>query len=175
MEKVLQILAVFALLMLFIWRSIRGREDRFRRFSFLGRVRSPLSEGVRQRLVEGVFGTDARREAFGVPEEAEAFLLDEESRMLLVYWRMGSLRSIGGWRGAEPGAAGAVGADGLFRDWLGSGGAEDLSGGGGGFFRIWTGGLNGGDGTSIAFEKGYASANPFPVFIKVHTDHFALA
>jgi hypothetical protein len=104
MDKVLQILAVFALLMLFIWRSIRGREDRFRRFSFLGRVRSPLSEGVRQRLVGGVFGTDPRREAFGVPEEAAAFVWDEESGVLLVYWRDGKLvihRRMAGGRNRE--------------------------------------------------------------------------
>jgi hypothetical protein len=89
MEKVLQILAVFGLLMLVIWRSIRGREERFRRFSFLGRVRSPLSEGVRGRLVGGVFG--AVGEAYGGPSDADAFLSDEDSRMVLLYWLDGKL------------------------------------------------------------------------------------
>jgi hypothetical protein len=89
MEKVLQILAVFGLLMLVIWRSIRGREERFRRFSFLGRVRPPLPEGVQSRLVNGVFG--AVGEAYGVPSDADAFLLDEDSRMVLLYWLDGKL------------------------------------------------------------------------------------
>ena len=104
MDKVLQILAVFALLMLLIWRSIRGREDRFRRFSYMARVRPPLSEEVRQRLVVGVFGQAGVREAFGVGNEAEAFLWDEETRMLLLYWRDGKLviyRRMGGGRNRE--------------------------------------------------------------------------
>jgi hypothetical protein len=104
MEKVLQILAVFALLMLIIWRSIRGREGRFRRFSFVGRVRQPLSEEVRRRLVEGAFGMNDGRGTFGVPEEAEAFLWDGESGMLLVYWRDGKLviyRRMAGGRNRE--------------------------------------------------------------------------
>jgi hypothetical protein len=91
MERVLQILAVAGLLMLLIWRSIRGREERFRRFSYLGRVRAPFPEDVRLRLVGGVFGMGAGREAFGVPLEAGAFLWDEESRILLLYWPDGKL------------------------------------------------------------------------------------
>src|SRR5580658_7518925 len=104
MDKVLQILAVFALLMLLIWRSMRGREERFRRFSYMARVRPPLSEEVRHRLVDGVFGPDGGREVFGVPDEAEAFLWDEESRMLLLYWRDGKLvvyRRMAGGRNRE--------------------------------------------------------------------------
>jgi hypothetical protein len=114
MEKVLQILAVFALLMLLVWRSIRGREERFSRFSYLARVRPPLSEEVRRRLVHGLFGPDGSREAFGVPDgsreafgvpdDAEAFLWDEESRMLLLYWRDGKLmiyRRMAGGRSRE--------------------------------------------------------------------------
>jgi hypothetical protein len=104
MEKVLQILSVFALLMLLVWRSIRGREERFRRFSYMARVRPPLSEEVRRRLVDGVSGPDGGREALGVPDEAEAFLWDEESRMLLLYWRDGKLviyRRMAGGRNRE--------------------------------------------------------------------------
>src|SRR5580658_9346062 len=104
MDKVLQILAVFALLMLLIWRSIRGREDRFRRFSYMARVRPPLSEEVRHRLVVGIFGQAGVREALGETNEAEAFLWDEESRMLLLYWRDGKLtiyRRMGGGRNRE--------------------------------------------------------------------------
>jgi hypothetical protein len=104
MEKVLQILAVFALLVLLIWRSIRGREDRFRRFSYVARVRPPLSEEVRHRLVDGIFGAAGERQALKVPDEAEAFLWDEESRMLLLYWRDGKLaiyRRMAGGRSRE--------------------------------------------------------------------------
>jgi hypothetical protein len=104
MDRVLQILAVFVLLMLFIWRSIRGREERFRRFSYLGRVRSPLSEGVRGRLVGGVFGPVGGREIYGVPDEAYGYLWDEDSRMVLLYWLDGKLtinRRMAGGRNRE--------------------------------------------------------------------------
>jgi hypothetical protein len=85
MEKVLQILAVAALLMLLIWRSIRGRDERFRRFSYLSRQRPPLAEGVMQRLIGGKFGWTVEREGYGVPDEVDAFLWDEESRLLFCY------------------------------------------------------------------------------------------
>jgi hypothetical protein len=88
MEKVLQILAVSGLLMLLIWRSIRGRDERFRRFSYLGRIRAPLAEEVVQRLIGGVFGVAAEQ---GVPPGADAFLLDEDSRIVLLYWLDGKL------------------------------------------------------------------------------------
>ena len=104
MEKVLQILAIFALLMLVIWRSMRGREERFRRFSFLGRVRPPLAAEVTERLVSAVFGLVPGREASGVPDEADGYLGDEDSRMLLLYWRDGKLiiyRRIAGGRNRE--------------------------------------------------------------------------
>jgi hypothetical protein len=77
MEKILQILAVFSLLLLLIWRSIRGREERFRRLSYLTRLRPPLPEDVRRRLVVGVFG--------GEPGEADAYLVDEERRLVFRY------------------------------------------------------------------------------------------
>lgn len=89
MEKVLQILAVFALLMLLIWRSIRGRDERFRRLSYLGKLRPPLEVDIRQRLVEGVF--DRGREAVAVPEDVDGYLVDEEGGMLLCYRREGKL------------------------------------------------------------------------------------
>ena len=94
MEKVLQILAVFSLLMLLIWRSMRGREERFRRFSYLKRLRPPLPEDIRRRLVMGVFGRMGEREghggagdpeASGLSGDADAFLVDEESRLIFRY------------------------------------------------------------------------------------------
>lgn len=89
MDKVLQILVVTGLLMLLIWRSIRGREERFRRFSYLVRVRPPLAAEVAKRLVRGIFG--ASGETYGVPMDADAFLLDEDSRIVLLYWLDGKL------------------------------------------------------------------------------------
>jgi len=91
MERVLQILAVAGLLMFVIWRGIRGREERFRRFSYLGRARPPLADEVRQRMVLGVIGPAVEREAYGVPLGADAFLADEDGRMVLVYWKDGKL------------------------------------------------------------------------------------
>ena len=85
MEKVLQILVVTGLLMLLIWRSIRGREERFRRFSYLVRVRPPLAEDIRRRLVVGVFGKMEEREGYAVPGEADGYLVDEESRLMFCY------------------------------------------------------------------------------------------
>jgi hypothetical protein len=102
MERVLQILAVFGLLMLLIWRSIRGREGRFRRFSYLARVRPPLEAEVTERLVLGVFGADG--EAYGVPLDADAILWDDDSRMLLFYRLDGKLtinRRMAGGRNRE--------------------------------------------------------------------------
>jgi hypothetical protein len=92
MEKVLQILAVFVLMMLIIWRSVRRREERFRRFSYLGRMRPPLPEEVRIRLVEGTFGPDEGREAFGVSGRTDGFLWEEDSRLLLSYQAEGKLQ-----------------------------------------------------------------------------------
>ena len=102
MEKVLQILAVTGLLMLLIWRSIRGREERFRRFSYLVRVRPPLAEEVTERMVSGVF--DAGGGAYGVPSDADAFLWDEDSRLMFCYRVDGKLtiyRRMAGGRNRE--------------------------------------------------------------------------
>ena len=85
MEKVLQIVLVAALLMLVIWRSIRGREERFRRWSYLTRLREPLHESIRERLLTGIFGPDGDRVSYGVPEDADAYLSDEERKILLCY------------------------------------------------------------------------------------------
>jgi hypothetical protein len=93
MEKVLQILLVFGLLMLLIWRSIRPREEGFRRFSYLERWRPPLSEEVRMRLITGRFGLsqEAERALPGVPDNADAYLWDEDSGLMLCYFAEGKL------------------------------------------------------------------------------------
>ena len=91
MEKVLQILLVFALLMLVIWRSIRGKEGRFRRFSYLSGLQQPLSGEIRQRWIAGKFGAAEERSGYGVPEDADAFLIDEDSGLLMCYRIEGKL------------------------------------------------------------------------------------
>ncbi|HTR28866.1 MAG TPA: hypothetical protein VMH27_06335 [Puia sp.] len=104
MEKILQILAVFGLLMLLIWRSMRAREERFRRFSFLGRVKAELEEQVGGRMINGVFRETGRTddpeaaaagrgdsERIGVPDNADGWLSDEEGRLVMSYSREGKL------------------------------------------------------------------------------------
>lgn len=56
MEKILQILAVFGLLMLLIYRAIRGWGPGFRPYGYLMRMKPPLEEGLERRLVRAVFG-----------------------------------------------------------------------------------------------------------------------
>jgi hypothetical protein len=89
MEKILQILAVFALLMLVVTRFIREREEKFRRFGFLGRLRGGL-QGDGE-LIEGVFGPAEERGRLGVPDGTDAFLFDEGSRLLFCYTVEGRL------------------------------------------------------------------------------------
>jgi hypothetical protein len=104
MDRVLQILAVFVLLMLLIWRSIRGREEQFRRFSYLARVQPPLAAEVIERLVSGVFGVVEGQGSYVVPDRVDAVLWDEESRMVLLYWLDGKLtinRRMAGGRNRE--------------------------------------------------------------------------
>jgi hypothetical protein len=58
MEKILQILAVFALLMLAVTRSIRGKEQRFREYVFSGRFTFPLSGDLYRGLLSAEVGED---------------------------------------------------------------------------------------------------------------------
>jgi hypothetical protein len=91
MEKILQILAVFALLMLVVARFIREREEKFRRFGFLGRLKGGLQGSGDGDLMEGVFGPAEERERLGVPDGMDAFLFDEGSRLLFCYTVEGRL------------------------------------------------------------------------------------
>lgn len=58
MEKILQILAVFALLMLAVTRFIRGKEQRFREYVFSGRFTFPLSGDLYRDLLSAEVGED---------------------------------------------------------------------------------------------------------------------
>ncbi|HEV9037516.1 MAG TPA: hypothetical protein VGQ51_12870 [Puia sp.] len=51
MDKVLQILIVFGLILLFVYRMIRGREQIYRPYEFIIRLRAPLPAEVELRMV----------------------------------------------------------------------------------------------------------------------------
>ena len=85
MEKILQILAVFALLMLVVTRFLREREEKFRRFGFLGRLKGGLPEGGDGEVMKGMSGTAEDRDRLGVPDGMDAFLFDEGNRLLFCY------------------------------------------------------------------------------------------
>jgi hypothetical protein len=93
MEKVLQILIVFVLLMLVVSRFFREREPRFRPYDYLNRLRLPLPAGVQERLIGAVFGVEEAVEwaKLGVEGYADAFLFDEDSRLLFCYSVVGRL------------------------------------------------------------------------------------
>ncbi|HXB09772.1 MAG TPA: hypothetical protein VNW04_21760 [Puia sp.] len=81
MEKILQITAVFVLLMLIINRFIRALEPRYRPYNYLTRVKPPLAAEVGQRLMSAVFEAG----------QVDAFLLDEGRQLLFSYQAVGSL------------------------------------------------------------------------------------
>lgn len=91
MEKVLQILIVFALLMLVVSWFIREREPRFRPYDYLNRVKPPLPAGVEQRLIAAVFVPEAGQERFSLQADADAVLSDADSRLLFCYSVVGKL------------------------------------------------------------------------------------
>src|SRR5579872_2569190 len=91
MEKVLQILLVAGLLMFVIWRSIRGKDEWFRRWSYQVRLRAPLPESTGGRLLTGTFGPGVERVNHAVPDDADAWLSDEDRRILLCYTMDGKM------------------------------------------------------------------------------------
>jgi hypothetical protein len=93
MEKVLQILVVFGLLMLVVSRFYREREPRFRPYDYLNRLKPPLPVGVEERLIAAVFGVEEGQERAGLDVEvdADAFLSDEDRRLLFCYSVVGRL------------------------------------------------------------------------------------
>ena len=51
MDKIFQIVIVFGLILLFVYRMIRGREPSFRPYEFIIRLRAPLPAEVEQRVL----------------------------------------------------------------------------------------------------------------------------
>ena len=108
MEKILQIMAVFAVMMLVITLFFRGREARYRPYGYLRRMKPSLPEEVRQRLVAAITGPamEDQRIRFPVDGEADALLFDAETRLLFIYKASGSLviyRQAGSQAGQEAG------------------------------------------------------------------------
>jgi hypothetical protein len=93
MEKILQIMAVFAVMMLVIALFFRGREARYRPYGYLRRMKPSLPEEVRERLVAAITGSamEDQRMRFPVDGDADGLLFDEETRLLFIYKASGSL------------------------------------------------------------------------------------
>ena len=56
MDRIFQILAVFALIILLASRFIRGREARYRPYDYIKRIKPPLPEEVEARLKPAAIG-----------------------------------------------------------------------------------------------------------------------
>ncbi len=104
MEKIFRILVVFVLLMVIIYRFIRGREPAYRSYGYLTRRKPPLPEVIEQRLIPAVFrasggspadgslvGSGAGSSEYPVGGDADAFLFDEAANILFCYSSKGSL------------------------------------------------------------------------------------
>jgi hypothetical protein len=91
MEKIFQILVVFALLMLIVARYTRGRESRYSPYDYLTRRKPPLPEEVVQRLISATFWSEEDRRSYEVDGEVDAFLFDEVNRLLFCYRTAGSM------------------------------------------------------------------------------------
>jgi hypothetical protein len=81
MEKVLQIVAVFVLMMLIIQRFIRGREQAYQPYDYLTRLTPPLAAEISWRLSTAVIEAG----------QVNAFLVDEARELRFSYNAAGSL------------------------------------------------------------------------------------
>jgi hypothetical protein len=91
MDKIFQILAVFALMMLIVRRFIRGREPRFHAYDFIDRIKPPLAEVVAQRLVPAEFMLPEERGRYPVEGGVDAVLVVEAVGMAFCYSAVGRL------------------------------------------------------------------------------------
>ena len=91
MDKIFQILAVFALLMLIVRRFIKGREPRFHPYDYIDRFKPPLATATAQRLVPATFASLEDRVQYPVEGEVDAFLFDEAGGLLFCYSAVGRL------------------------------------------------------------------------------------
>jgi|ERR1700722_8358178 hypothetical protein len=91
MDKIFQILAVFALLMLVARRFIKGREPRFHPYDYINRIKPPLPPAVAERLVSAVFVLPEDRGRYPVEGGVDAFLLYEAGGLVFCYSAVGRL------------------------------------------------------------------------------------
>jgi hypothetical protein len=91
MEKIFQILAVFALMMLVVRRFIKGREPRFHPYDYVSRIKPPLPPVVAERLVSAVFVLPDDRGRYPVEGGLDAFLLYPAGGLVFCYSAVGRL------------------------------------------------------------------------------------
>ena len=89
MEKIFQILVVFALMLLLISWFIKGKDPRYRPYDYIMRIKPPLPESVAMGLVPAVFGEVIA----GLPVEgqSDAVLTDAVNGLLFIYSNEGRL------------------------------------------------------------------------------------
>lgn len=86
MEKVLQILAVFVLMMLVIQRFIRGKEGAYRAYDYLTRLRPPLAAEIGRRMLKAVF--EEGLQEVSLEDEARHLTFSYHAAgSLTIYWR----------------------------------------------------------------------------------------
>ena len=88
MDKVFQILIVFGLVMLLIYRFIRGKAPQYLPFDFIMRLRPPLDAEVEQRLIAG----EGVEEGYELATE-ELFFSYRVTGSLTIYRRMAQGRN----------------------------------------------------------------------------------
>jgi hypothetical protein len=91
MDKIFRILAVFALLMLFVRRFIKGREPRFHPYDYINRIKPPLAPEIAERLVPAVFTLPEDRGQYPVEGGVDAFLLYAAGGLVFCYSAVGRL------------------------------------------------------------------------------------
>ncbi|HWB90335.1 MAG TPA: hypothetical protein VG605_00725 [Puia sp.] len=77
MDRIFQILAVFALIMLLVNRFIRGRETRYYAYDYIRRFKPPLPAEVGERLIMAVAGAPEAIPAGSVEGRIDMFIAYE--------------------------------------------------------------------------------------------------
>jgi len=96
MDKIFQILAVFALIMLLVSRFIRGREPRYRPYDFIRRFKPPLPPEVEARLSVAVPGPPDGLAAGVVEGNVDMHIADEG--LIFCYSPEGRLTILRNWK-----------------------------------------------------------------------------
>ncbi|HEY4064085.1 MAG TPA: hypothetical protein VGM30_19395 [Puia sp.] len=89
MEKIFQILVVFALIMVLVTRFIRGKEQKFREYSFFGRFSFPMSGDLYRELLSVPMGMGEGMVAAADPENRLLFRPGPENSLVIADERTG--------------------------------------------------------------------------------------